>query len=62
MARRREDRVISCQLCGDVLAIFEEGARVPATPHTCVLHDALDRELYELEETLDEMRKGGMKP
>lgn len=53
MARRREDRTIGCLLCGDVLAIYEEGGIVPPTwKHQCATH----RELYEAEEMLDEMR------
>lgn len=29
------NRVISCFRCGAVLAVYTEGDRVPATPHTC---------------------------
>ena len=53
MSRRREDRVVSCLLCGDVLAIYEEGDRVRCTPHACAEHDALDR---DIESQLDQLR------
>lgn len=29
------NRVVSCFRCGAVLAVYAEGDRVPATPHTC---------------------------
>lgn len=58
LGRRQEDRIITCLLCADVLAIYQDGGRVPETPHTCAAHDALDRDLYEREEILDEIRAG----
>jgi hypothetical protein len=39
LGRRRENRVVACLACGDTLAIYEEGARVPETPHDCATLD-----------------------
>lgn len=54
LGRRRENRVSSCIACGAVLGIYIEGEVPKTEAHAC----PFERDLYEPEELLEEMRAG----